>query len=197
MRISDLNPSRFCDVCLKKQHRAVHRIEEYLRNKKHDFNKDVVRWKGHEDMLSIRHELIAAEMEKRHIIHKSPLKLEITGISAYPESNFTDKAELEILRKSCPECAERNPVESKTEAGRNKTNDYAQYYGKFEAKTFVERDLLDYFELKPVIKFEPQPSTETQKEIERQIIRAIEAEAERAKKIKDIFDLVVNIDPIS
>lgn len=105
MRIFDLNPARFCDACLKKQHRAVHQIEEYLRNDKNHGNADVRRWKGHEDMLNIRHELLAAEMLRRGMIHKSPLKVEVHGISPYPENTHTEKAELTLLLK-CPDCAD-------------------------------------------------------------------------------------------
>ncbi|QTA87974.1 Glycosylase domain-containing protein, DUF1722 [Desulfonema magnum] len=75
MRIWDINPGYLNRQSLLGEHRELHAIVSVITNNKKGYSNhpETLRWKGHGRALTLRHDLLVAEMSLRGFRHKSPL----------------------------------------------------------------------------------------------------------------------------
>ncbi len=75
MRIWDISPKKLCRKHLIAEHGELHALWSIIVNDKKGFSKhpETMRWRGRLKALYLRHEKLAAEMERRGYNHNSPI----------------------------------------------------------------------------------------------------------------------------
>ena len=105
MRIWDLPPETLCNKHLLGEHAESHAIWSVLtRNLKgYSRHPEVLRWNGTLKALNRRHQDIAAEMERRGFVHKSPLDARLASGSGTQDRYIDSEDEQKKLlkRKGC------------------------------------------------------------------------------------------------
>ena len=106
MRIWDVDPRLLCRQHLLGEHRELHGLWNILTLGKTGYSRhpETLRWVGRLGALYRRHELLAAEMERRGFAHRSPLDRTLArGRRSQDRLLDSLTAQRRILRaKPCP-----------------------------------------------------------------------------------------------
>lgn len=107
MRIWDLPPDRLCRSHLLGEHRELHAIWSVLTKGRTGYSRhpETLRWHGRLRALWLRHEALAAEMQRRGYQHASPLDETLaTGDAVQTQLIDTVDEQLAILRAKGCDC---------------------------------------------------------------------------------------------
>jgi hypothetical protein len=107
VRIWDVHPSRLCRQHLLGEHRELHGLWNIITQDKRGYSRhpETLRWVGKEKALYLRHEALAAEIERRGYRHNSPLDKKL-AVGKGSQTVFVDsiRQQYRLLRAKACDC---------------------------------------------------------------------------------------------
>jgi hypothetical protein len=108
MRIWDLPPASLCRQHLLGEHRELHALWTILTEDKQAYRRhpETLRWEGKLAALYLRHEVLAAEMQRRGYRHATPLDQRLaTGIATQDIYVDPPERQRQLLREKGCSCS--------------------------------------------------------------------------------------------